>query len=295
MAAATQNMSKTLIIPPGSAERFIAFPHHPAGRGWFDNGVALAGLSALTPGYRVHHAQARYHFVGYCTGGAAYYAGGRQAGTVTAGQFLFLPAGQLQHLDCDQAFQIVWQLIEPRHPRWRFLAAKTAAIHRDWRCGREVATLAEWLHAESQSTAGAYDPVAAHGCRLLLTYLERELEYHASPTASRLGDRLEKLWLEVRGDLCRAWDIPQLARAVAMSPSHFHATVVRLCRVSPMQRVRQLRLDQAQNLLLTTEYTLEHIAARTGYRSAFALSKSFRKAVGVSPRDFRRHRRGGAA
>ena len=153
MAAAPQNMSKTLIIPPGSAEHFIAFPHHPAGHGWFDNGIALAGISALTPGYRVHHASARYHFAGYCTGGEAHYAGGRQAGTVTAGQFLFLPAGQLQHLDSDQAFQMIWQLIEPQHPRWRFLAAKTAAIHRDWRCGREIATLAEWLQAESQSTA----------------------------------------------------------------------------------------------------------------------------------------------
>ncbi|MFA5205044.1 MAG: helix-turn-helix transcriptional regulator [Lentisphaeria bacterium] len=288
-------MSKTLIIAPGSVERFIAFPHHPGGCGWFDNGIALAGISALRPGYRVHHALARYHFAGYCTGGQLHYAGGRQSGSVTAGQFLFLPAGQLQHLDSDREFHMVWQLIEPPHPRWAFLAAQTAAVHRDWRCGREVATLAEWMYAETQSAAGTGDPVAAQGCRLLLTYLERELEYHASPTASRLGDRLEKLWLEVRRDLGRPWDVAQLARAVAMSPSHFHATVVRLCRVSPMQRVRQLRLDRAQNLLLTTEHTLERIAELTGYRSAFALSKSFRKVVGVSPRDFRRHRRGAPA
>lgn len=61
--------------------------------------------------------------------------------------------------------------------------------------------------------------------------------------------------------------------------------------LTPMQYLRQKRIGVADNLLTTTDYTLEEIARIAGFGSASYLSQCFRKDLGCTPGDRRRTRR----
>jgi transcriptional regulator GlxA family with amidase domain len=56
---------------------------------------------------------------------------------------------------------------------------------------------------------------------------------------------------------------------------------------SAQSHLMRLRIDRAGHLLRQNQFTLEAIAAQTGYGNAYALSKAFKKVMGTSPREFR--------
>jgi LacI family transcriptional regulator len=57
---------------------------------------------------------------------------------------------------------------------------------------------------------------------------------------------------------------------------------------SPLEEVRSVRIRIAQNLLATTDFTLETIAEKTGFGTANWLSANFSKVCGISPGRYRR-------
>jgi AraC family transcriptional regulator len=78
-----------------------------------------------------------------------------------------------------------------------------------------------------------------------------------------------------------------LARAVDVSKTHlnrlFHSTL----GVSPIEALRQVRLDRAVTLLTRTSLPIHDIATRTGFPNPFHFSKVFSTVYGSSPRAFR--------
>jgi AraC-like DNA-binding protein len=56
----------------------------------------------------------------------------------------------------------------------------------------------------------------------------------------------------------------------------------------PMTYLAGWRLAMAADLLLEPDSTLEAVARRVGYSSAFALSTAFKRVQGVSPQEYRR-------
>jgi AraC-like DNA-binding protein len=57
--------------------------------------------------------------------------------------------------------------------------------------------------------------------------------------------------------------------------------------MSPQQYLTQMRMDEAKQLLRTTDNAVDEVAARVGYKDAFTFSKAFKRAVGASPREYR--------
>jgi len=54
-----------------------------------------------------------------------------------------------------------------------------------------------------------------------------------------------------------------------------------------------LRLTQARRLLVSSDATLDDLAARLGYSSGFHLSTAFKAAYGISPNRWRTQMRSG--
>lgn len=57
---------------------------------------------------------------------------------------------------------------------------------------------------------------------------------------------------------------------------------------APKQRITQIRLETAQQMLVNTTLSLHAIAEHTGFSSAFHLSRDFKKYYRLSPSDYRR-------
>lgn len=85
----------------------------------------------------------------------------------------------------------------------------------------------------------------------------------------------------------RAWTLELLAREVGWSRSGVAKRFADLVGEPPMAYLTRWRLDLAADLLRDRRLTLEGVAARVGYGSAFALSTAFKRVRGQSPRDYR--------
>lgn len=83
------------------------------------------------------------------------------------------------------------------------------------------------------------------------------------------------------------WSVTRLAADVAMSPSRFAARFSEALGDSPMAYVTKWRMNVACCQLLTTQQSIELIAANSGYESLAAFSRAFRKHVGISPTAWR--------
>jgi AraC-like DNA-binding protein len=88
-----------------------------------------------------------------------------------------------------------------------------------------------------------------------------------------------------------AWSLEELAREVGMSRSVLAERFTHFVGVPPMQYLAQWRMQLAATLLSNTTMSLSEIAEQVGYGSEAALSRAYKRWVGMAPADFRRQRR----
>ncbi len=79
----------------------------------------------------------------------------------------------------------------------------------------------------------------------------------------------------------------EVARAVNLSEKHLCRLFRRELSTSPMQYLVKLRMEQARQLLATTDMRIKDIAATVGYPSQLAFSAAFSAHWGCSPTDAR--------
>ena len=80
-----------------------------------------------------------------------------------------------------------------------------------------------------------------------------------------------------------------LAAQSGCSVSYFSREFKRSTGFAPYAFILRARLDHAKHLLMTTELSIQEIADRTGFASLANFSYTFRKNIGISPTDFRKH------
>lgn len=87
------------------------------------------------------------------------------------------------------------------------------------------------------------------------------------------------------------WTLDELAREVGMSRSVLAERFTHFVGIPPMQYLAQWRMQLAASLLSSTSLSLAELAERVGYGSEAALSRAFKRWVGVAPADWRRGKR----
>lgn len=148
--------------------------------------------------------------------------------------------------------------------------------------------------ALSRMLAALSDPVEQ---RVLVPLAERELLFHLlrSPAAATLRasvgepadrQRILDAMKFIRDNASKRLSVRELARAVAMSPSHFAHRFSDVTRVSPMRYLRDVRLETARTLLANGEQV--NAAARAvGFESASHFTREFKRRYGQSPTTFK--------
>jgi AraC-like DNA-binding protein len=87
------------------------------------------------------------------------------------------------------------------------------------------------------------------------------------------------------------WSLDELSREVGVSRSVLAERFTHFVGVAPMQYLAQWRMQLAATLLSSTSMSLSEIAEQVGYGSEAALSRAYKRWVGVAPADWRRGKR----
>jgi AraC family transcriptional regulator len=101
------------------------------------------------------------------------------------------------------------------------------------------------------------------------------------------------LWLEAHA--AEPVGLEQAAREVGLSPFHFLRVFAAVLGVTPHQYVLRLRLAEAARLLADASRSITDIALDCGFADLSNFVRTFRRAAGVAPREFRKILQAGVA
>jgi len=158
----------------------------------------------------------------------------------------------------------------------------------------EFGALVEAVHARLRDEpVAAHDPErAALGLQVLSLLLARPRRKASDRAIDLAVARAERILAE---HVAAPPDMPAIARELGVAYSYFRREFKARTGVAPRQYLQRLRLEQARRLLGASSYTLEDIAGRLGFSSAFHLSAAFKQRYGEAPAHWRRAARVGAA
>ena len=126
---------------------------------------------------------------------------------------------------------------------------------------------------------------AASALRFSLGMVARLREQPGSTHSARLrvAEAVEKLRLNWR-NLHR---VEELAMQAGISVSHFSTLFKKETGYSPVDFLIRQKLQHAARLLATTQEPIASVSSAVGYEDPFYFSRSFRKIMGCSPRNYR--------
>ncbi|MGJ6962129.1 helix-turn-helix domain-containing protein [Streptosporangium sp. G11] len=115
-----------------------------------------------------------------------------------------------------------------------------------------------------------------------------QAQFVAVPAAADAGHALAALLHWAIGRLHQPLTVPDLARQANMSTRNLTRHFTAATGITPLRWLHTQRIHRAQELLETTDDSIEHIAARTGMGTAATLRRHFHRALGVPPDTYRR-------
>lgn len=89
-----------------------------------------------------------------------------------------------------------------------------------------------------------------------------------------------------RSDLAEGPDNESIARAAGVSPNYLTKVFQEYIGVSLHKYVMNLKVEKAQQLLLTGKVNITEAAGMTGFSSIHVFSKTFKSVMGISPSEF---------
>ena len=84
------------------------------------------------------------------------------------------------------------------------------------------------------------------------------------------------------------FEIEKIAQQIGMSRSAFFKKIKMLTGLSPIDCVKEYKLNHAVELLKSTSLSISDVAFQSGFSDVGYFGKCFRKKFGMSPRDYKR-------
>jgi AraC-like DNA-binding protein len=142
------------------------------------------------------------------------------------------------------------------------------------------------VHGQARQPLPGFDAeLAVHGLAVLAAWKQAGLILQRETRLARAVAAAERHFAE---HLAEPVNIALLARQLGVAYSHFRAAFKAHTGYAPWQYVLHLRLAQARRQLAGSDATLDEIAGRLGFSSAFHLSAAFKRACGTSPATWRK-------
>ncbi len=252
-----------------------------------ERGIVRAGLTRYPGMVSIAHPDSAYHAFVYTVAGTASATVRGHAFALTPDTLWIAPASAPYEIATgDGEWETMWLELRPI-ALWRHLEAAEPHFRYSGQAQRMVHVMSG-LIGESTSPRQDSAVMGRHFAEIFGLFIDRRLHRGGDIAEDDMRQRLGTMWERVGSDLQHPWTVGELAAELAVSPSHLHRVVQQIQGVTPMAFLTQLRMQRAQDFLAHTPLKLEAIAHRVGYVSAFALSKAFKRLIGISPQEYRR-------
>jgi AraC-like DNA-binding protein len=132
--------------------------------------------------------------------------------------------------------------------------------------------------------------------RILGTFILRELYYriingenscflHKMFLNSNKEAKIARALRNIHDNFSEHLDIPSLARHEDMSVSSFHTHFKKITSYTPLQYIKNIRLNKAKDLIAKQNYQVNETAYSVGYESISQFSKDFKLYFGYPPKE----------
>ncbi len=144
--------------------------------------------------------------------------------------------------------------------------------------------------ATGDSTVGLDEAALWFTARFVECVSGREAKALRARAADRRRAVETALWLDANAG--HEIDLEATAQHAGLSPFHFLRVFSKVLGVTPHQYLVRARLRRAARLLANEELPVTDVALDSGFADLSNFVRTFRRAAGMSPREFRRRSRG---
>ena len=151
---------------------------------------------------------------------------------------------------------------------------------------KHLYTARELLSAWTSPNSAARS-LLVHG---LLSQLVGRLLLDSRAVVARPGDTASPWWrveTEVRRNLARTYTLAELCTMAGTNRVNLELAARDATGLTPIRRVRQMRLMHAQTLMRNSNLLLKEVAVAAGYTRLHEFSRDYRRLFGLSPHKHR--------
>lgn len=278
-------------VPPDSIRYVIPDPvirslsRHPLTRDLYP---LAFGHYRRAAGHHMHREHHNDDLLIHCTEGEAYLSVEDEPCVVRAGDLVLIPAGAAHRYTAapENPWTIHWvHYAGPLAENFREHMGFTDDI-RIQHIGRQPRLLVDFNGLLSVRQTGFRTPGLVHVANRLRQLLAAVPLSVGEASHAQQPD-LDIIHNFMREHLDERIALGQLADLTGLSPAHFATRYRALTGVSPIQHFLHLKVEQACQMLDTTDHSFTQISNMLGYDDNYYFSRLFKKVMGQSPTDYR--------
>ena len=135
-----------------------------------------------------------------------------------------------------------------------------------------------------------YSEVCKHFALGIFFLLQRKLlERNSNPIIKKRERLINQITDYLNEHYAESLTLNQISEKFFLSSSHLSHIFKRETGLSPIQYMMQRRIGEAQSLLVETTQSIQEIEDLLGFSDSAHFSKMFKKCVGVTPKEYRKH------
>ncbi len=162
---------------------------------------------------------------------------------------------------------------------------------REWEAAALQAIESGWHACAAESEGFAFE--VREALSKIVFLLQRYSSAEKKPSAKRLreAERMKTMLRYIQAFYGEELTLEKIAKSANISANECLRCFRGVIGISPMQYVRQIRLQKASELLALTDLKISAIGALCGFQEMSYFSKAFREQNGCAPSEYRRLRR----